>query len=122
MACSALSTPEPLSTPAIWCPAETAELKLLMQVEEGYGLLYPAEFAVRPPRFIVINPIDTRGDTPDDVWMDISVEAASGRTSAQVADQAIANAGAGFNITRREVLADGLQAVVVDGPPGSDPC
>jgi hypothetical protein len=49
------------------------------------------------------------------------MEAASGRTAAQVADEKIAEAGEGFNITRTEIMIDGKQAIVVDGLPAQDP-
>ena len=51
----------------------------------------------------------------------VNVEAASGRTAAQVADEKIAEAGDGFNITRSEIMINGKQAVVVDGLPAQDP-
>jgi len=51
----------------------------------------------------------------------VNVEAASGRTAAQVADGKVAEAGNGFNITRSEIMMDGKQAIVVDGLPGQDP-
>ncbi len=104
------------------CPTETADLKLLMNAEDGYCLLYPAEYTALPPRFIVINPTNALGgDKIGDAYVDIIVEAAAGRAAAQVADGQIAEAGEGFNITRSDVMVDGKQAVVVDGLPGPDP-
>src|SRR5688572_5750225 len=58
---------------------------------------------------------------PGDAWAQITVEDASGRTVAQVADEKIAEAGEGFNITRTEIMIDGKQAIVVDGLPAQDP-
>ena len=102
------------------CPAETADLKLLVNAEEGYCLLYPADDVAVPLRFIVINITRKTPDTPGAAWVDIMLEPANGRTAAQVADAKIAEAGEGFNITRQDVLVDGVPAVVVDGLPGTD--
>lgn len=104
------------------CPSETADLKLFMNAEDGYCLLYPTEDSISLPALIVINPNGAAGgDMPGDAWAQITVEAASGRTAAQVADEKIAEAGEGFNITRTEILIDGKQAIVVDGRPAQDP-
>jgi hypothetical protein len=102
------------------CPSETADLKLLVNVEEGYCLLYPADDVAVPLRFIVINPDRRTADTPGAAWVDIMVEPANGRAAAQVADEQIAAAGEGFNITSQETLVDGVPAIVVDGLPGVD--
>jgi len=102
------------------CPAATADLKLLKNTEAGYCLLYPEDYSADPQNFIVINPITGPGDMPGEAWMFIQVEAANGRTSAQVADAAIEPLGTGFNITKSELLIDEAQAVVVDGLPGQD--
>jgi hypothetical protein len=115
-------TPPPIVPQADGCPTEAADLKLLMNAEDGYCLLYPAEHTAIPPRFIVINPTDALGgDKLGDAWVGIIVEAAANRTAAQVADSEIAKWGGGSNITRIEILVDGMQAVVVDGLPGPDP-
>ena len=112
----------PTIPPADGCPTETADLKLLMNTEDGYCLLYPAEHTVLPPRFIVINPTNALGgDKLGDALVGVTVEAAANRTAAQVADSRIAKWDGGFNITRSEILVDGMQAVVVDGLPGPDP-
>jgi hypothetical protein len=103
------------------CPAETTDLKLYTNTDDGYCVLCPAEDTVIPPYLIVINPTGAPGDKPGDAWLQIGVEAASGRTAAQAADDQIAQAGEGFNITRGEIPIDGKQAVVVDGLPGPDP-
>ncbi|MBI5935473.1 MAG: hypothetical protein HY867_17355 [Chloroflexi bacterium] len=102
------------------CPSETADLKLLVNVEEGYCLLYPADDVFVPLRFVVINTDRKTADTPGAAWVDIMVEPANGLTAAQVADAKIAEWGEGFNITREETLVDGVPAVVVDGLPGVD--
>ncbi len=95
-------------------------MKLLVNEENGYCLLYPAEYSVIPPQLIVINPVNAPGDAPGEAWAEILMEPASGRTAAQVADAQIAEWGADFGITRSEILVDGQQAVVVDGLPGQD--
>lgn len=120
-ACANLSIPVTPATVVDTCPTETVDAKLLANAAEGYCLLYPAADAVVPPRSIVINPTSATADTPGAAWVDISVEAASGRTATQVADEQIAAAGTGFNITQSERLVDGKQAIVVDGLPGPDP-
>lgn len=118
---STLSFP-PSSTSTGACPSETADLKLFMNAEAGYCLLYPTEDSIGLPALIIINPNGAvGGDMPGDAWAQITVEDASGRTVAQVADEKIAEAGEGFNIIRSEILIDGKQAVVMDGRPAQDP-
>ena len=115
------TTPTETVTPrADGCPSEAAELKLLVNAEEGYCLLYPADDVFVPLRFIVINTDRKTADTPGAAWVDIMVEPANGLTAAQVADAKIAEWGEGFNITRAETLVDGVPAIVVDGLPGVD--
>jgi len=111
---------EPATPTPNACPTETADLKLYVNAQDGYCLLFPAAYTLLEPRFIVINPTNAPGDTLGDAWVDITVEPASGRTASQVADQIIAAAGSGFNITRSEILVDGSQAIIVDGLPGQD--
>ena len=120
---STLATETPASSISTGaCPSETADLKLFMNAEAGYCLLYPTEDSIGLPALIIINPNGAvGGDMPGDAWAQITVEDASGRTVAQVADEKIAEAGEGFNITRSEILIDGKQAVVVDGRPAQDP-
>jgi len=111
---------ETITPRADGCPSETTGLKLLVNAEDGYCLLYPADDVFVPLRFIVINPDRRTADTPGAAWVDIMVESANGRTSGQAADEQIAAAGEGFNITRQETLVNGVPAVVVDGLPGVD--
>ena len=120
---STLATETPTSATSTGaCPSETADLKLFMNTEYGFCLLYPTEDSIGLPALIVINPNGAvGGDVPGDAWAQISVEAASGRTAAQVVDEKIAEAGDGFNITRSEILIDGKQAIVVDGFLAQDP-
>ncbi len=93
----------------------------LLRSEEGYCLLYPSQYSTNVRRFIAINPAKGPGDVVGDAWAFIETEDAAGRTAAQVADEKIAAAGQGFNITRLEIVLDGEQAIVVDGLPGQDP-
>lgn len=104
------------------CPAETADLKLFTNADDGYCFLYPMEDAAFPPYMVVINPNGISGGDflPGDALVRVSMEAASGRTAAQAVDGKIAEAGEGFNITRSEILLDGNQAIMVDGLPGQD--
>ena len=109
------------TTPASACPSATADLKLLMNAEDGYCLLSPADYSTDVPHFIIINPaVPMAGDTLGEAWVSIDTEAAAGRTPAQVAEVQIAAVGPGFNIERSDVLVDGEQAVVIDGLPGPD--
>ena len=105
------------------CPSETAYLKLFMNTADGYCFLYPIGYAPLPPTMVVIHPNGISGGDflPGDALVQVTVEAASGRTAAQVADEKIAEAGEGFNITRNEILIDGKQAIAVDGLPAQDP-
>ncbi|HET9907496.1 MAG TPA: hypothetical protein VFQ23_12665, partial [Anaerolineales bacterium] len=139
---ASIATETPASSTSMGaCPTETADLKLFMNADDGYCLLYPTVHTAIPPYMIVINPTGLAGDMPGDAfeeatqraiqeergfrprdmpgdaWVYINVEAASGRTATQVADGQIAEAGAGWNITRSEILIDGKQAIVVDGLP-----
>jgi len=90
-----------------------------MNAEDGYCLLYPAEYS-NYSNYIIINPAPGPGDVLGDAWVGIGTESADGRTAAQVADAQIGLAGTGFNIERTEVQVDGEQAIVVDGLPGQD--
>lgn len=122
------STPENIlvppapSTTADACPTETADMKLLTNAEDGYCLLYPADYSTDVRNHIVINPASATADTPGDAWVRFMVEPAAGRTAAQVADRKIADGEAilGMTIPRKEVTVNGVPAVVVDGLPGVD--
>jgi len=105
------------------CPGKTEKLNLFINSNDGYCFLYPIEDAPLPPYVVVINPNGISGGDflPGDALVMVNVEAASGRTAAQVADGKVAEAGNGFNITRSEIMMDGKQAIVVDGLPGQDP-
>lgn len=103
------------------CPSPAMDTELLTNVEEGYCLLYPTKYSTEAPGFIVINPVNAPGDVLGDAWVSIDSEPAAGRTAAQVAEEQIAAAGSGFNITRSETRVGGEPAVVVDGLPGPDP-
>jgi hypothetical protein len=102
------------------CPEPTADMKLLLNTEDGYCLLHPAAYSTDIPRFIVINPIQAPGDVPGEAWVNINVIPAEGRTAGQVADESIAALGSGFNITKTDVDVNGVAGVVVDGMPGVD--
>lgn len=103
------------------CPAtDSADAKLYRNDEDGYCLLYPQNFTLVPPRFIVLNPV-MRGDKAGDAWVDILVEPANGRSAEQVANDAIAAAGEGFNLQMDQFVVDDTRAFVVDGLPGPDP-
>ena len=105
------------------CPTETADLKLFTNAADGFCFLYSIGNAPLPPYMVVVNPNGISGGDflPGDALVQVTVEAASGRTAAQVADEKIAEAGEGFNITRSEIVIDGKQAIVVDGLPAQDP-
>ena len=126
-----VETPTPIATPIAviptqvaslenTCPIPTADTKLQRNDNDGYCLLYPS-YSTSLTGLIVINPsTNSGGDMPGDAWLSIQTETAGNRTAAQVADERIASAGAGFTITRKDVTVDGEQAVVVDGLPGQD--
>jgi len=102
------------------CPTATADLKLLTNAEDGYCLLYPAAYSTDIPHFIVIDPVTGPGDVPGEAWVNVNVVPSAGRTAAQVADENIAALGEGFNITKTDIVVDGVSGVVVDGMPGQD--
>jgi|CXWL01.1.fsa_nt_gi hypothetical protein len=102
------------------CPAPASDIKLFTNAEDGYCLLYPAEYSTALPNHIVINPAVGPGDVLGDAWASINVESADGLTAAQFADEEIAFAGPGLNIQRTEAKVDGEKAVIVDGLPGQD--
>jgi hypothetical protein len=114
------SSPSPVATKGDACPTPTAGTTLLTNTEDGYCLLYPAEYSTSMSNFIVINPVSGPGDMPGDAWVYIQVDAAAGRTAAQVVDEEIAVLGPGFNTSRIERMVAGEQAIVVDGLPGQD--
>ncbi|MBK7452998.1 MAG: hypothetical protein IPJ46_04545 [Anaerolineales bacterium] len=102
------------------CPIPTADTKLQRNDNDGYCFLHPS-YSTSLTGLIVINPhTNSGGDIPGDAWVSIQTETAGNRTAAQVADERIASVGAGFNITRKDVMVDGEQAVLVDGLPGQD--
>lgn len=110
------------STDADGCPiAQTGDAVAYRNDENRYCLLYPANFTVMPPRFIVFNPTNAPGDVLGDAVVDITVEPANGRTVDQVVVDATAAVGEGFNIQMAEVVVDGIRAFYVDGIPGQDP-
>ena len=113
------ATPE--STMAT-CPVETADFKLFTNANDGYCFLYPIENTAFPPSMVVINPNGISGGDflPGDFYVLIQVEDALGRTTAQVANEKIAEAGAGFNITLTSISVDGKEAAVIDGLPSQD--
>ncbi len=111
------TTAAPIDPP---CPAELEGTKLLINPDAGYCLLVPAQDDTTIPGYVVINPLSRTADTPGDAWVSIAIEAAAGRTAAQIAEEQIAAVGAGFNIRRSEFLVDGEPAIVVDGLPNVD--
>ena len=102
-------------------PAENSDLQLYINTQDGYSLLYPSEYALLEPHYIVINPTHAAGDTLGDAWVDITVQAANGQTAAQTADVDIAAAGHGFNIQRSETIVGNASAIIVNGLLGPDP-
>jgi hypothetical protein len=102
------------------CPTATSDTKLLVNTQDGYCLLYPAEDVSNMPGWVVINPISGAGDAPGDAWLNIQVQDAAGRTVTQFADEIMATTDPGFNINIEDVQVDGNPAIVVDGLPGLD--
>ncbi|MFZ5858127.1 MAG: hypothetical protein ACOYZ6_14960 [Chloroflexota bacterium] len=108
------------TAPAEMCPTATADLKLMVNTEDGYCLLYPAEFTWDGWQMVVLNPYDGPGDIPGDAWMNMEVSDAGGQTAAQIVDAELAALGVGFNITRTELTIDGKPAILLDGLPAFD--
>jgi hypothetical protein len=102
------------------CPTATESTRLLLNEAQGYCLLYPVGYEVRYPNdseailFVgsLLNVEQPRAS--------IHVQAAAGRTAAQVADDVIAEWSMGFDIQRTEVTAGGEQVIVLDNVPGQD--
>lgn len=102
------------------CPAATAGLKLMVNTESGFCLLYPAEFTWNGSSLVILNPNPAPGDIPGEAWLDVEVSDAGGKTAAQIVDVELAALGEGFNITRTELNIDGNPALLVDGLPAQD--
>lgn len=102
------------------CPGATADLKLMVNTEGGFCLLYPAEFTWDGRTMIILNPNVGPGDIPGEVWMYVEISEAGGRTAAEIVDAEITALGEGFNITQTELTVDGKQAILVDGMPAQD--
>lgn len=109
------------SEPPAVCPIPAAAQQLLIQLELGYCLLYPAAYSLvqtNPTGMeivmdTVMNHIDPR--------LSISVEEANGRTLPDVADAIAANyVPPGFTIERTPITVDGVDAVMFDELPGQD--
>ena len=102
------------------CPAVTEGTQLLLNEAHGYCLLYPVGYEVRYPNdseailFVgsLLNVEQPRAS--------IHVQAAAGRTAAQVADEVVAEWSMGFDIQRTEVTVGGEQVIVLDNVPGQD--
>lgn len=116
---TAPATPESITAT---CPVETVDLKLFTNTNDGYCFLYPIENTAFPPNKVVINPNGISGGDflPGDFYVLIQVEAASGRTTTQVANEKIAEAGGVLPITLTSILVDGKEAAVIDGLPSQD--
>lgn len=124
LAQSACTTSAAPANPTDGCPTPTTDLKLLRNTEDGYCILYPADYSTDIPHYIVIDPITAPGDIPGNAWVTIYTEAANGRSASQIAEAAMNEVrllSSNFNITKGEILIDGKQAIIVDGLPGPDP-
>jgi len=113
-------TPSSNASSSDSCPPTTPGINLLKESEGGYCLLYPAEYSTSPSGYIVINPVSGSGDIPGEAWVSITTESAGGLTADQIAEEQIAEIGAGFNITRSDQPIEGETAIVIDGLPGQD--
>jgi hypothetical protein len=104
------------------CPAATADLKLMVDTESGFCMLYPAEFTWiwDGSSFVILNPNPGPSDIPGDAWLNVEVSDARSQTAAQIVDAELAALGEGFNITRSELIIDGKSAILVDGLPAFD--
>jgi hypothetical protein len=101
----------------------TSGSELLINEEHGYSLRYPNGYAIEHP-----NPDETVlvvGSllNVEQPRLHIEVQAAEGRTAAEVADELMADVEAAlpdFNVERGTVTLNGEQAVVLDHVPGQD--
>jgi|GEM_PF-1303303 len=109
------------AAPPADCPVPNANQQLLLSQENGYCLLYPAEYSLAQPipssieivKDTVMNHIDPR--------LSIQVEDAAGRSLEDVARQMEADyVPPGFTVERGAVTVDEVEAVMLDNLPGQD--
>ena len=108
------------TSPAV-CPTPNADQQLLLSQENGYCLLYPAEYSLALPNPDAIEIVKDTVMNHIDPRLSIQVEAAAGRNLAEVARQMEADyVPAGFSVERGTITVDGVEAVMLDNLPGQD--
>ena len=115
-----LPTGEAVSAPSNGCSPETDALKLLVNSENGFCLLHPAEFTWDGRQMVVLNPNPMPGDLPGEAWLDVQFSEAGGQTVAQIVDAELAALGGAFEIARTDLTIDGKPAILLDGLPAQD--
>lgn len=103
------------------CPTPAAGIAAFASATHGYCLIYPESYVVEQPNpyetVLVIESLMNHTDPR----VSITVEAANGRTAAQVVDGLLATLDtAVFDIERSETVIGGEEAIMLDNVPGQD--
>jgi hypothetical protein len=102
------------------CPTPAGAAQLLVNVDDGYCLLYPAGYVAEQTApgatSIVLGSLMNHTDPR----VSIEVSDAQGRTLAEIGDQLVADYAAGFDVVRATATVDGAEALVLDNLPGQD--
>lgn len=108
-------------TPPTGCLTPNAEEQLLLNQENGYCLLYPAEYGLAQTNLGAIDVVKDTVMNHIDPRVSIEVESASGRNLQQAAGQIEANyVPSDFAIERSNITVEGMAAIMFDNLPGQD--
>jgi hypothetical protein len=114
--------PEPNRDLKAICFRNSNETRLLINSVYGYCLQYPAEYdvALPNPTEIVFFKISTLNAT--DPNFNIDIQPANGMTVEQVAEKVVSDSTVpGLEVQQKEIIMDGVKAIVLDGLTGQDP-
>ena len=102
------------------CPTPVGDAQLLVNAEDGYCLIYPADYVVEQTEpgstSIVLGSIMNHTDPR----VGIEVSDAQGRTPEEIGDQFMADYAPGFAVARGTTTVGGVEALVLDNLPGQD--
>jgi hypothetical protein len=117
-------TTEPEATPNLEaiCLRNSNETRLLINSVYGYCLQYPAEYDVvfENPTMVILFKISTLNAT--DPNFNIDIQPANGMTVEQAAEKVVGlYTVPGLEVQQKEIIMDGVKAIVLDGLTGQDP-